>query len=227
MSCPVTSSDSWLSCVGVAPLFSEQEVSTYADRVGAQGAPWIRPITIAMLRANRMIYWKNSPNGLTGDCGSNTGLALNTDQTISRVAGKLAASDPEPISGGILAGVSQILGFFGAAHAKAVVNEQSTLCTVASNYDQFANAMEQALQTGQIPLQDATLKLQQLQNGLAGYLTQIEKQYNAAYGYHKALNALVLLNTEKVYPMLSSGGSSSEIFLVAAAAIGAKLVGLF
>jgi len=213
-------SDAFLSCVGVPPRFSEAQVSTYADRVGAAGAPWIRPLAINALRANRLIYWKNTPGGYTGDCGKTTGLAPSGTQQTATILGQVAISDPEPFSAAIASFASRILGIFGGAHAKAVVNEQATLCDVANAYDQFADAMERALASGQIPLQDAIQQYGRVRDSLAAELSHIEKQYNAAYGYHKALDALYLFNTEVVYPSLLSSNPLSSVVNTVEGALG-------
>ena len=225
MACPPTSSDAYLSCVGVQPRFTEEQVSTYADRAGASGADWIRPMTIAFLRVNRVIYWKNSPSGLVGDCGG----ATNTNSgTI--VAAKV--SSQIPILGGLISG---ILGIFGGAHAQAVINEQATLCNVAVQYDQFADAMEQALAQGKIPLQDALTQLKSVTDSLEQGLASIEKKYNAPYGYNRAVNALALFNKEVVYPSLVPGAvgsalntltSPSGLLIAGGGLLGAKVLGV-
>jgi len=204
-------SSAYLACVGVAPVYPEEQVSMFADRVGATGAPWIRPTAIAFLRVNRMIYWKNQPGGLYGDCGANTASAPSTDQTISRISGQVATSDPEPISKGIITLVAQISGIFGAAHQQAVMTEQQTLCTVTIKYNQFADAMEAALRGGQIALKDASQQLESVHQSLASALSHIEKPYDAPYGYHKALDALVLFNQEIIYPSLVPTNSVSSL----------------
>lgn len=225
MACPPTSSDAYLSCVGVQPRFTEDQVATYADRAGASGADWIRPMTIAFLRVNRIIYWKNTPNGLVGDCGGTTNTNSGT-----LVAAKVTSQ--LPILGSLISG---ILGIFGGAHAQAVINEQATLCNVAVQYDQFADAMEQALAQGQIPLQDALARLKSVTDSLEQGLASIEKKYNAPYGYNRAVNALALFNKEVVYPSLVPGvignlaneiASPSGLLIGGGALLTAKVLGV-
>ena len=197
----------YLGCVGVQPRYTEAQVSTYADRAGASGAPWIRPLAIAFLRVNRVIYWKNTPNGLVGDCGQATASGSNVGLAAAGVAGGVAA----PFTFGLSSFFTSILGIFGGAHAAAVRTEQQTLCDVAVQYDGFADAIEQGIASGQVPLQDALTKLNSVLSSLDSGLASIEKPYNAPYGYRRAIKALGLFNTEVVYPSLVPGIASKAL----------------
>ena len=243
MTCPA---DQALTCdPGLSVRYSEAQVAVYADRVGASGAPWIRPMVIVMLRVNRLIYWKQTPNGLVGDCGSlarsggvnTTGIVGSSALTGVNIAGQTVATGVKaiPIIGDVIGFATAIFGIFGAAHAQAVATEQATLCQVAIQYDNFADAIEQAIATGQMPLQDALAKLKSVTDSLANGLASIEKQYNAPYGYHKAVNALALFNAEVVYPSLAPGVASSAVkalespsglLLAGGGLLGAKLLGV-
>ena len=209
----------YLGCVGVQPRYTEAQVSTYADRAGASGAPWIRPLAIAFLRVNRVIYWKNTPNGLVGDCGTLQtqgisgaqigGIGISAGTQVASIA--LKGVQAVPIIGSIVGFADAIFGIFGGAHAAAVRTEQATLCDVAIQYDQFADAIEQAIASGQMPLQDALGKLNSIINSLDSGLASIEKPYNAPYGYRRAVKALGLFNTEVVYPSLVPGIASKAL----------------
>lgn len=238
--------DQALTCdPGLSVRYSEDQVAVYADRVGASGAPWIRPMVIVMLRVNRLIYWKQTPNGLVGDCGSlarssgvnTTGIVGSSALTGVNIAGQTVAAGVKaiPIIGDVIGFATAIFGIFGAAHAQAVATEQATLCQVAIQYDNFADAIEQAIATGQMPLQDALAKLKSVTDSLAQGLASIEKPYNAPYGYHKAVNALALFNAEVVYPSLAPGVASSAVkalespsglLLAGGGLLGAKLLGV-
>lgn len=242
--------DQALTCdPGLSVRYTEDQVAVYADRVGASGAPWIRPMVIVMLRVNRLIYWKQTPNGLVGDCGSLArsggvnvtgvvGSSAITGLNIASQAGAniaVAGVKAIPIIGDVIGFATAIFGIFGAAHAQAVATEQATLCQVAIQYDNFADAIEQAIATGQMPLQDALAKLKSVTDSLANGLASIEKQYNAPYGYHKAVNALALFNAEVVYPSLAPGVASSAVkalespsglLLAGGGLLGAKLLGV-
>lgn len=203
--------DQALSCdPGLSPRYTEAQVSTYADRAGASGAPWIRPLAITCLRVNRIIYWKNTPGGLTGDCGQTTASGSNVGRAVIGVAGGAAA----PFTFGLSSLFASILGIFGGAHAAAVRTEQQTLCGVAIQYNQFADAIEQAIAAGQVPLQDALVKLNSVMSSLDSGLASIEKPYNAPYGYRRALKALGLFNQEVVYPSLVPGLASKALHAI-------------
>lgn len=225
--------DQALSCdPGLAPRYTEAQVSTYADRAGASGAPWIRPMAITFLRVNRVIYWKNTPQNLVGDCDQNSapnglptgikasqlgitgvgtvaGIATGIGGAGASIAGIGAAALGAAAAGAGLV-LIPIMAIF-AHHAQAVQTEQQTLCQVAIQYDQFADAIEQAIASGQVPLQDALAKLNSVLSSIDSGLASIEKPYNAPYGYRRAVKALGLFNAEVVYPSLVPGIASKAL----------------
>lgn len=198
MSCPTTTPQAYAQCAGAPIVLSESQVATFADRVGASGGSnnWVHTYTVACLLANRLIYWKVSP----GDCGTATKIQPSIGGAVAQqyVAGALSTI---PIAGGLLSMLSQFLPF--QHHAQAVATEQSTLCDVALNWNGFCNAIEYALQSGQIPLQDAIQRMQTESATLqAEANTIVNGKINAAYGVVKALKAMTILNAEMIYPSL-------------------------
>lgn len=213
-------------------VYDEAVVSVYADRVGAQGGTnnWIRCLAIICLRLNRLPYAKKTP----GDCGTATGVQGNMALGLGVTALKTGLS-AVPIIGGLLASLSSFIPF--AHHAQAVANEQATLCDVSVNWAGFSSAMEQALRSKQIGLQDAVTRLDQFAAQLKAELATISNsaQKNAGYGYSKAVDALVLFDKEAVYPSLVPGvlsslsGSRAGVgaLAVGAGVAAAKIIGVF
>lgn len=192
--------DYYLQCAGVMPVYTEAQVTNYAVRVGATGGTknWVQCYAIACLRGLRLIYWANNP----GDCGQPTGVAPNVNQIIGGKLQQVAAVDPEPISAGIAAIVGKITSLFGAAHAKAVLNEHKFLCSAMMQYNQFADAMEQAVAQGAISVPDAVSQMQSVCTQIRSGLSPVVKPINAGYGMQLALDALKLMNAEVIYPAL-------------------------
>lgn len=197
------SAASVVSCQGatVVQQIPDATLKMYAARVGAPSAPdkfWVTCLCAAFMLTQRVIYYKQQP----GDCGANVPVNLGITGAIGGSIGVAAAADPEPISKGILSGISTIFGVFGAHHAQAVKTEQATLCDVATTYNGYASAIEQAVASGQLTPEDASQALGQIVTSLSGELSQIAKDCNAACGFKYALQALLLYNTEVIYPAL-------------------------
>jgi len=199
-------SDAVIASWQAVPVFDEQAVSVYADRVGAQGGDcnWVRALAIASLRVNRLMYFKRTP----GDCGTASGPSGNLGAALAQ-KGLQIGLNAVPVIGEALSAIVNFLPF--AHHTQAVANEQGTLCDVVMNYAGFADAIEQALQNRQLGLQDAATKVDQLEAQLQQELDTIAKPINAGYGYKKCLSALVLFNKEAVYASLVPGAISGVI----------------
>jgi hypothetical protein len=162
-------------------------------------------LVAAFIVTRRVIYFKNSP----GDCGANVRPQIGSTGQIGLGIGVAAGADPEPISAGILSGVTSIFGVFTAHHIKAVQTEQATLCAVAAAYNQSAEQIENLVASGQIDPPTAVAYLQQVVNMLLSQLAPIRKSCNAACGFTYALQALVLYNGDVVYPSLYNASTSA------------------
>src|SRR6266852_1733989 len=208
---PPSPSDSYLACSNAQAIFTEDKVSQYANRVGAQGGTghWVYCYVVACLRVNRIIYYKATPGDCTG--GSSGVYSPSTSVKASTALAQVASTDPEPISRDVLAVGSSIFGIFGQAHTAAVANEQTTLCQAAIDYNSFASYAEAGLQNGATPLQAALASLPQVVGQIETRIAGIEQPVNAAYGVHKALDALALMNKELVYPSLVNTPSLSVV----------------
>lgn len=204
--------DAYLSCGAVAPqpLAPDSVLQQYAAQAGARSSDFTLCYAVAVLKSRRLIYWKASP----GDCGS-AGIALSgTTQIEAAVGGSLgsaASVDPEPISKGILAGLSAIFGGFTAAHAQAVATEQSTLCKVTTSYNQIAQQLEQAVKTGALTPDQAATILAQVCAQLDPVLASIYKSCNFSCGFRIALKALQQYNADIVFPALAPTSIAQEI----------------
>jgi hypothetical protein len=198
MGCTCQTPAQYTGCAGAPPVFAESQVGIYADRVGAQGgtANWVRCYTVACLTINRLLYWHTR----LGDCGQPVGAALSTSTKIeAQATSNLLGS--VPIAGPLLQQLSQFLPW--AHHAQAVATEQNTLCDVTNNWNGFCNAIEVAIQNGQIAVQDAIQRMQAISTQLqAEAQTVVNGKINSGYGVVMALKAMSLFNAEVVYPML-------------------------
>jgi hypothetical protein len=224
-------SDAYLACAGIQPIYTDAQVSNYSMRVGATGGNgnWIQCYSNACLRVLRVIYWKNA----LGDCGNNVAVAPNTAQILGGQLKAVAVSDPEPISKAVIGILGTIAGFFGAGHAKAVANEQKTLCAAMQQYNALADALEKAISSGALNVADALQRLQlgvsQIQSGIG----TVSKPTNFGFGMNLALEALQLFNKEVIYPQLTpanqllSGSGSGTALAVGAGIVGAKVLGVF
>lgn len=209
-----------------------QQLEVYANRVGSSDGripKTVHFVVLASLATNRITYCRKSQ----GDCGTPGSVSLGVGGSISRGTKAASAFDPEPISRGILAGIGAITGFFtGAHHAQAVLTEQTRLCGVANDWNGFAEAMEVGLSSGKVQLQDAMVQLKLVYSTLVSEAQSIEKPYNAAFHYHKALDALKIWNEEIVFPSLPPSSLSGLTGTLPRAAligggilVGAKVLG--
>lgn len=196
--------DAYISCGSVTPqpLVPDSVLVNYAASAGAKSSDWTLCYAVACMKTRRMIYWKASP----GDCGTQ-GIALNSSTIISMKVGSglgaAASVDPEPISKGILAGLTAILGGFTAVHAQAVATEQQTGCAVAISFNQAASQLEQAVSQGLIDANTASSIMQQVVQQLQAALSPIVKTGNFGAGMRIALNAMQSFFTDVVFDALT------------------------
>ncbi len=216
---PPSPSDSYLACSSAQAIFTEDQVAQYANRAGAQGGTgnWVYCYVVACLRVNRIIYYKATPGDCTG--GSSGVYSPSTETKASAALAQAASTDAEPISRAVLQIGGSIFGIFGQAHIAAVANEQTTLCQAAIDYNSFASYVESGLQNGAKPLQDALASLPQVIGQIETRIAGIEMPVNAAYGVHKALDALALMNKEFIYPSLVNTPSLSVVTTPGAAPV--------
>lgn len=230
MGCDYRTSDQLIACTGKAALFSESAVTVYADRTGAQGGTnnWVRTFCIAALRLNDIPYGRVAPGDCTGQVKNNP----NVGTALAATGIKLGLS-AVPVVGGALSALANFLPF--AHHGQAVQNEQQTLCDVTVNYAAFRDAINSAISTGALPLQDAIVKANQVFASLRSEAASVAKPYNSGYGVVDALDALKLMNVEDIYPSLVPGalgnlGTSSKVgiglLIGGASAAGLKLFGV-
>lgn len=202
--CSGHTADEYLRCVGIPippPIVDDATLISIAASAGAKSSDFTMCLAVAELKARRMIYYKAQP----GDCGGGGFYYTDTTQYEAQAAGLLstiATVDKEPISRAVLAGVSAIFGGFLAAHAAAVQKEQTTLCQVATTYNQAITQLEKAVALGQVRASDAAAFLSGQAQQLDGVMQTIYKVCNAACGYRIAMRAMVDFNTRYVFPAL-------------------------
>lgn len=201
---PPASGANYAACASVPPqpLTDMGTLQNIAASAGASSTNFTMCLTIAFLLTRRMIYYKASP----GDCGSSAINLSGLGTTRGITAGLSAAgsADPEPISKTILSGLATLFGLFGAAHAQAVANEQTTLCQVSTSYNAIAVQLENFVASGQLDPVSAAGILSQAAAQLDGVLATVAKTPgDAASGFRIALKALVAYNTQIVFPALS------------------------
>ncbi len=219
-------SNDLLACMGLTPLYTDADVTTFASGVGS-GSGYVFNYCLSCLRVNRLIR----PDIPEGPC-EHLGIAPTGPQKAFSVIGGFAARDAEPISHAILSSVAQIGSFFSGIFSGApTIKELQTQCSVTYAYNGFATAQEQAIANGSLALQDALVNLnsiaQQLQASLNGVMGGHD---SAPWSLSRALQALVSFNTQIIYPSLVSTGSlpiSGELELVAGGLLAAKLFGAF
>lgn len=168
-------------------------------RVGVPSSQtWVPCLVAAFILTRRVIYFKVQP----GDCGANVRPGPGTTGQVAIGIGSAAIADPEPISKGVLTGISSIFGAFTAHHQQAVMTEQATLCDVAVKYNGAAETLEQMVSSGQYDPDTAAQVLSQIVSSLISEMAPIRKTCNAACGFTYALQALLIYNRETVYPSL-------------------------
>jgi len=218
-----------------------EEVRSFAARVGTPSRPeWVLPYVIATIRAHRLFFFKKKP----GDCGSDTSISLGTGAKIARAAdlgaagagtaAALGAGAAAATAAAALTGVGLIalpFAIFGAHHAKAVAQEQATACSVSVGVNQVLEAIEQALVRGEITLEEARAEAQRLEQAALEQLATIKKagRENLAFGMEFAVRALILFESEKVFPTMVSGklGKSGLAIAAGAAALIAGVARVF
>jgi hypothetical protein len=241
-------SDVLLSCARLTPV--EGETQLLKDYIAKVGTPspggqdlredWIRCYAMAVLRVRRLMYSKGDFAGLYGSCGEPSGgstgataLAAGT-KGLSALsgAGTLGLVALPSILGPITFGIGLLALPFIAIfrhHAQAVQKEQTTLCDVTYAWNQFADAVEAALQQGKISLADARTQAGSLGSEIDSALAGISKTNpcNAGCGVRYAVKALVLYNQEVIYPSLVPGllgGTAGKVGLGVLALGGGLLV---
>lgn len=236
-----TDSDTLIACMGLQPLYTETQVASYADRVGPGGPAYVRWFVLSNLRVNRMIR-PNIPEGPCGNFaqpGNTLGVATSAGSAalgIGNAVVNAISATADAVPGGQLIGIAisavQLIGGFIKSLTGAPSQKELQVdCAVVNAYNQFASAMEQALASGKIQLQDALSQLNAVCGQLDGQL-QTLAGYNqvdfAPYSHAKALAALKLFNTEVVYPAMAQGSfGSSGLLWVGGGAVAAKLLGVF
>jgi hypothetical protein len=194
----------WLARSQTAPqrLVDDSVLVNIAATAGARSTDWTLQFCVAAMVARRMIYMRSTP----GDCGSGNislpGQTLAELQGAKAVAGA-AQLDPEPISKGILTGISSIVGIFGAHHAAAVKTEEDTNCAVATGYNQAASSIEQAVMQGVLPPDQGSALITQVVAQLDPVLARIAKNCNVSCGARLALKSLAIFNQQIAMAMLA------------------------
>lgn len=186
--------------MGLNPIYSEQYVASYANRVGAAGPnKWAYWYAISCLRTNRLIR----PDIPEGPCARLHSAPSGAQQTFG-IVGSFAGNDPEPISRAVIGGISAIGSFFSGLFSGAPSGQElQTQCAVVQRYNQFADAIESAIQTGQVTLQEAISQLHVVHDQLVSACHEVEGGTDSApYGLRMALDALELFNIEEVYPAI-------------------------
>jgi len=154
----------------------------------------------AMLRAGGIIYYKVNP----GDCPAPAvGSGVTAGQIVglsgsaaSGVVGGLGAAGvlAGPATLGISSAISIAIGGIEdlfAAHAQAVANEQSTICSVASFFNNAKRQIDLAVRQGQISSDAGAAALIQICNQAKNGLATIYKPCNAACFYQAVCQAFI------------------------------------
>lgn len=210
------------------------QVTPYVHRAGA--VDWAVCYVTAVLQVNRIIYGGNYPISTADLMGSACDLGQGhcEGQGVSNTSGSLenlglkVGLSAIPIVGGLLAGLSGMLGI--GAHAKNLATEYATLCGVAAAWNAWADSQETMIKNGKLPLQDAITQLQSAHDTMVGHVRNQEKATNGYKGMHYALDALLYFNKEIVYPSLipSMLSGLTGKGLAIAGGIGlAKIAGVF
>lgn len=205
MNCSPSTSDlaQWAS-IGFPVRFDVSTVTPYIVDRSAGRNKNVHDMVTACLQLNRIPYCKRQ----IADCGSQYSLNLtNTEITggiaqANQAVGVMTGTGPGLVTAPLL-GI--IAGIF-THHSQAVQKEQDVLCSVTTDYNQFADQIEQMLKIGQIALQDAITTLQKAYYQLVAQLATIEgpgtSGCNAGCFFHSALDALLAFNKKYVYPSL-------------------------
>lgn len=210
MGCKCATSLDYAACAqaAVQQITDDNTISHYAAMAGATSSNWTMCVVKAFLYARRLIYYKSTP----GDCGTS---GFNIDTTTLGIAagvGGAAKVDPEPISKGVLSGLSAIFGLFGAHHAQAVATEQATICAVSTYFNQALVALENAVKAGNMGPDDASQIISQVADQLDPKLAAIAKPCNASCGFRIGMRALVSFESEIVFPALVPSNLPDALF---------------
>ena len=228
MTCHWRNNDSGtlLQCMGLAPVFSDDQVQAYAHRStgGPDDPPYVFWYAMSCLRVNRLIR----PDIPEGPCskfgvappsagaisGGNYSGAPNptgAQRTFGTIS-QIAARDPEPISRAIITGIGQIGNFFSGIFSGAPsLQELQAQCQITYGYNAFADYTENSLANGSIPLQDALVNLKNAHDSLTRACAQWPQKDFAPYSLKIALDALYIFNKEVVYPSLQQAQSNGII----------------
>jgi hypothetical protein len=231
--CPANSQEQYFACNGVTPLDPDTpDLAAFAQRVGTPSG-WPSVYCIAVLRAHRLIYFKNDP----GDCPKQSSISLNTNVALaskaSGILGQTGLAENIPVVGPYLqlglSIFSSIGGFLtGAAHARAVANEQATLCAVTGAWNGFADSVEQQIRSGRLSLADAIKLLPSVVSQLKGALGPVNDGQNFGWGFTFAIDALAIFYKERLWRSFESGQAASkagvDVLALAAGAAVAKFV---
>lgn len=217
-------------------------IDSYLDRSGVSssiqngGVRWLADQSI---KRHRLLYCKSTQ----GDCGTVTppDLSAARDTKLAGLglgiaggtgllgAGLGALGLAGAAAGAATAGLSLIptvlIGIF-THHAQAVKLEQDTLCDVSSKYNAYAQAIEQAVASGQLTVAGAQQTSQAIANVLTQELQQGYKDCNAYCYYVYCLKATELFAREIVYPKLAQPLTTQLVNEVTKPANLAMLVGL-
>lgn len=168
----------------------------------------------ACLSARGLIYAKKTP----GDCGQSGPLSDSDLQDLQFGSSAASATSSALASIGIVAGaatagiglgigvISSVIGTIFANHAKAVQTEQTTLCQVASLFNQIMKAIDAGVADGNLSPSEGTETLQNYCAELSSNLAQIQKVCDAACFFNGFLKCHVDFSNS-YYPWLAPGGS--------------------
>jgi hypothetical protein len=188
-----------------APLSFEAQAQVCATNANPPGSPTDFVIVCTgSLLARGIVYFKNVP----GDCGTPT--TIEPDQSTSEVnaAGQLAAGVAS-MAGAALPGIGSfinaITSIFGAAHAKAVATEQSTICSVAGVINQVFSYYDAQVKKGNISPSVAYTGMQAYLAQVIAQLQAIQKKCDAACFYIGVLKAHASF-VQSYYPAIAPKG---------------------
>jgi hypothetical protein len=197
------------------PGFPSALTQAYLKKYGRDidGKDWAE----ATININLLLYWKSQP----GDCGSPTQMsssALQATQGLKLAAagtgaagaiGGLAVTGFAASAGGIALGAATLgiglialpLSIWAAHKAEAKAKGQSALCQITSAYNGTAPAVEDALISGQITLQQAIDWQNQASNDMLGILSGTSIHQTA--GWPDIVKALRDFNNEVRWPAIA------------------------
>jgi hypothetical protein len=167
------------------------------------------PQSIATFLLQQMASESLSPDPSTLNCGGVSQLATTLTSTAAGIAVKIAPLTG-PAAPFVLAGAAIAKLFssiFLAHHAQAVAKERSILCALVPAANSTLQAVEQAVQSGQLSPQDAITALNGLVSDFSAQVVPIIKNCgpgsrgNAACGWGWAVKAVVAKKTNRYQSM--------------------------